>query len=58
MLERLLEQKQALAAVASDNRLGKHAKLLASRLFTFEEQEEVDELIKVLDPFQRATEMR
>ncbi|KAH3836898.1 hypothetical protein DPMN_110274 [Dreissena polymorpha] len=35
MLERLSEQKQALAAEALDNCLGKHAQLLASRLFTF-----------------------
>lgn len=57
MLSRLYEQHQTLCAVAADTGvLGKRAKELGSKLYTFKEQNDVKDLIDLLQPFKIATQ--
>lgn len=57
MLARLYEQHQTLCAVAADSTvLGKRAKELGGKLYSFEEQNEVKSLIDLLQPFKIATQ--
>lgn len=56
MLERVNEQNPAILAVASDDKLTKHASnSVKTYSLTFEEQTIVEELIEVLSPFKKAT---
>ena len=57
MLQRLVEQIQALHAAVKDPKLGNRYKDLKTKMFSFEEQAEVVNLIEVLTPFKKATEI-
>lgn len=56
MLQRLNEQFPALMATANDPSLSKHAKTtLTNCLFSFEEHSTVENIVKILQPFEKAT---
>ena len=57
MLQRLVEQTPALHAAVMDPKLGSRYKDLKTKIFSFEEQAEVENLIEVLIPFKKATEI-
>ena len=56
MLERLSEQTAAIHATISDPSLVKVKNDLASKLFTYDDQRVVDQMIQLLKPFKNATE--